>query len=147
MFSQWSLRLSSILFHLYSLFCSVVVISTILSSRSLICSSVSVILLLIHSRELLISFIVLFIMVCLLFHSSRSLLNISCIFCILFSRFWIIFTIITWNSFSRRLPISSSFVWSGGYLLCSFICCVFLCLLILLNFLPGAGYSYLCSGG
>ena len=39
------------------------------------------------------------------------------------------------NSFSGRLPISSSFVWSGGFLPCSFFCCVFLCLLILLNLL------------
>ena len=49
--SQRSLRPSSILFILISLFCSVVVISTILSSRSLICSSASVIVLLIPSRE------------------------------------------------------------------------------------------------
>ena len=46
-----------------------------------------------------------------------------------------IFTIITLNSFSVILPISSSFIWSGGFLLCSFICLVFLCLLILLNLL------------
>ena len=77
----------------------------------------------------------LLIIVCLLFSSSRSLLNVSYIFSILFPRFWIIFTIITLNSFSGRLPISSSFVWSGGFLPCSFICCVFLCLLILLNLL------------
>ena len=76
-----------------------------------------------------------FIIVCLLFSFSRSLLNVSCIFCILFPRFWIIFSIITLNSFSGRLPISSSFVWSGGFLSCSFTCCVFLCLLILLNLL------------
>ena len=75
----------------------------------------------------------LFIIVCLLFHSSRSLSNISCIFSILFPKCWIIFTIITLNSFSGRLSISSSFVWSSGFLRCSFICCVFLCLLILLN--------------
>jgi len=31
---------------------------------------------------------------------------------ILFLRFWIIFTIITLNSFSGRLPMSSPFVWS-----------------------------------
>jgi len=37
----------------------------------------------------------------------------------LFSRFWIIFTIIILNSFSGRLPISSSFVWFGGHLSCS----------------------------
>ena len=54
MLSQMSLRLSSIFFHLFSLFCSAVVISTIFSSRSLIHSSASVILLLIPSREFLI---------------------------------------------------------------------------------------------
>ena len=48
---------------------------------------------------------------------------------------WIIFTIITVNSFSGRLPISSSFVWCGGFLPCSFICCIFLCVLILFNLL------------
>ena len=77
----------------------------------------------------------LFIIVCLLLSFSVSLLNVSCIFCILFPRFWILFTIITLNCFSGRLPIYSSFVWSGGFLPCSFICCVFLCLLILLNLL------------
>ena len=45
------------------------------------------------------------------------------------------FSIIIVNSFSGRLPISSSFVWSGEFLPCSFICCVFLCFLILLNLL------------
>ena len=79
-------------------------------------SSASVILLLIPSREFLISFIVLFIIVCLLFSSSRSLLNVSCIFSILFPRFCIISTIITLNSFSGRLPISSSFGLVGFYL-------------------------------
>ena len=77
----------------------------------------------------------LFIIVCLLFSSSRSLLTVSYIFSILLPRFWIIFIIITLNSFSGRLPLSSSFVWSGGFLPCSFICCVFLCLLILLSLL------------
>ena len=37
---------------------------------------------------------------------------------LLFTRFWIIFTVITLNSFSGRLPISSSFVWSGKFLPC-----------------------------
>ena len=77
----------------------------------------------------------LFIIVCLLFSSSRSLLNISCIFSILFPRFWIIFTIIILNYFSDKLPISSSLVWPGRFLPCFFICCVFLCLLLLLNLL------------
>ena len=59
--SQWSLRLSSILFILFTLFCSSEVIATILSSRSLICSSASDILLSIPSRVFLISVIVLFV--------------------------------------------------------------------------------------
>ena len=78
------------------------------------------------------------------FISSRCLLNISCVFSsfisnlficnfILFSRFWI-FTIIL-NSFSGRLPISSSFVWFGGHLSCSFTCWIFLCLFILFRLL------------
>ena len=57
----------------------------------------------------------------------------SIFFPFLFPRFWIIFTIITLSSFSGRLPISYSFVRSGGFLPCSFIYCVLLCLLILLN--------------
>ena len=73
--------------------------------------------------------------VCLLFSCSRSLLNVSYIFSILFPRFWIIFTIIFLNSFSGRLPNSSLFVRFGGFLPCSVICCVFLCLLILLHLL------------
>ena len=70
------------------------------------------------------------------------LLNLSCIFSILvsrlficnsilFSRFWIIFTVIIWNSLSGRFPISSSIVWFGGNLSCSFTYWVFLCLFIL----------------
>ena len=69
------------------------------------------------------------------FISFMSLLNLSCIFSILvsrlficnsilFSRFWIIFIIIIWNSLSGRFPISSSFVWFGGHLSCSFTCWV-----------------------
>ena len=85
------------------------------------------------------SSIALFIIDWLFFISCRSLLNVPCIFsilvsklficnCILFSRFWIIFTISILNCFSGRLPISSSFVWFGGHLSCSFTCWVFLCL-------------------
>ena len=70
--SQRSLRLSSVLFILFTLFCSSEVISTILSSSSLIHSSASDILLLIPSRVFLISAIVLFVSVCLFFNSSRS---------------------------------------------------------------------------
>ena len=57
--SQRSLRLSSFLFILFTLFCSSEVISTILSSSSLIRSSTLDILLLIPSKVFLISAIVL----------------------------------------------------------------------------------------
>ena len=79
------------------------------------------------------------------FFSSRSLLNFYCLFSILvsrlficnsilFSRFWIILTIIILNP-SGRLPISFSFVYIGGHLPCSFTCWVLLCLFILFRFL------------
>ena len=104
MWSQMSLWLSSFfsflflysaLWQLFPLFYSPGRLSVLLSQ--LFCY-------LIPSRVFLILFIVLFIIVCLLFSSSRSLLNVSCIFSILFPRFWIIFTVIL-NSFSGRLPI------------------------------------------
>ena len=74
--SQGSLRLSSVLFILFTLFCSSAVISTILSSSSLIHSSASDILLLIPSKVFLISVIMLF-SVCLFFNSSRFLLILA----------------------------------------------------------------------
>ena len=69
----------------------------------------------------------LFIIVCLLFSSSRSLLNVSYIFSILFLRFWVIFTIITLNYFSGTFPISSSLIRSCRFLPCSFVCNKFFC--------------------
>jgi len=74
-----------------------------------------------------------------LFISPGLLLNLSFIFSvlvsslficnsILFSRFWIICTIIILNSFSGRLLVSSSFAWCGGHLSCSFTYWIFLCL-------------------
>ena len=80
------------------------------------------------------------------FISSRSLLNISYIFSILvsnlficdsilFLKFWIICTIIILNSFSGRLPISSSFVWFGGHLSYFFTCWIFLCFFTLFRLL------------
>ena len=75
---------------------------------------------LLPSREFLISFIVLFIIVCVVFSSSMSLLNVSYIFSILFPRFWVIFAIITLNSFSGSLPISSSCIWSCEFYLAPF---------------------------
>ena len=47
----------------------------------------------------------------------------------------IIFTIIILNSFSCRLPVSSSFVWFGVHLSCSFTYWIFLCLFILFRLL------------
>ena len=52
-----------------------------------------------------------------------------------FPRFYIIFIIITLNSFSGRLPIFSSFSCPCRFLSCSFICNIFLCDLILPEFL------------
>ena len=71
MLSQRSLRLSLVLFILFTVFCSSEVISTLLSFSSLICSSALDILLLILSQVFLISVIVLslyvysFILLCL----------------------------------------------------------------------------------
>ena len=67
MLSQRSLRPSSFLFILFSLFCSTALIFTILSSSSIIHYSASVILLLIPFRVFFISVFVLFISVCSLF--------------------------------------------------------------------------------
>ena len=72
--SQRSLRLPLILFILFTLFCSLAVISTILSSSSLICYFASDILLLIPSRVFSISVFLLFVSICLFFNSSTSLL-------------------------------------------------------------------------
>ena len=52
------------------------------------------------------------------------------------------FTIIIRNSLSGRFPISSSFVWFGGHLSCSFICWVFLCLFLLFILLFGVAFPY-----
>ena len=49
-----------------------------------------------------------------------------------FFRFWIIFTIIIQNSFSGSLHISSLFIWTYMFLDCSFICTLFLFLIIYL---------------
>ena len=52
-----------------------------------------------------------------------------------------IFTIIVQNSLSGRFPVSSSFVWFGGHLSCSFTFSVFLCLCILFILLSLDGLS------
>ena len=128
--SQRSLRLSSFLFGLSTLFCSSEVISIILSSSSLIHSSASDILLLVPSRAFLISVMVLFVSVCLFFNSSRSLLIDFYILSISFSRFLIIFNIIILNSFSGNFPIYSSFIWTSVFLVVFFISTVYICLFI-----------------
>ena len=51
------------------------------------------------------------------FSASDSLVNIPCIFSVLFLRSWVIFTV-TLNSFSERLPVSASFsCFSRGFIL------------------------------
>ena len=67
---SWGVFISFVSF---SLFCSMAVNYTILSSRALIFSSASVILVLIPSSVFFISVIVLFISVCLFINSSRCL--------------------------------------------------------------------------
>ena len=86
MFSQRSLRLSSVLFILlilFSLFCSAVVFSTILCSRSLIRSSPSVIVLFIPSREFLI-----YLFCCSSLYICSFVLQGPCYKFILFSPFY-----------------------------------------------------------
>ena len=105
MLSLRSLSLSSFLFILFSIFCSVAVISTICLPGHL-----SILLPQFFCYGFL---LVYYSSICLFFSSCRSLVNISCIFpifaSILFLRFWIIFTIIILKSFSGRVPISTLF--------------------------------------
>ena len=179
--SQRSLKLSSVLFILLTLFSSSEVIFTILSSSSLIRSSASDILLLIpsrvlscigegngnpiqysclenpkdrgawwaavygvaqsqtwlmwlsssSSRVLLISVIVLSLNVYSLILLGLCLLILA-FSSVCFQGFLIIFTIIILNSFSGSLPISSSFIWTSVFLVCSSICVVFLSLFIII---------------
>ena len=77
MLSQRSLICNSGFFILLSLFFSVAVIFTTLSSTSLIHSSTSVTLLLIPTSVFFILGILLFILICLFFKSSSSLLHTS----------------------------------------------------------------------
>ena len=133
--SQKSLRLNSVLFIPFTLFCSSEVISTILPSWSLLYSSAWDILLLIPSRVFSISAIVLF--VCLFFNFSRSLLIDSYIFfSILFSRLLVIFTVIILNSLSGSLPISSLYLGSyvSFFFFLPFISVVLLCRFIIIFF-------------
>ena len=80
-----------------------------------------------------------YIVLSLFFKPSGSLLNTSYIFyvcaSIFFPRSWIIIAIITLNSFSGNLPIFTSLSCSSGILSCSFFWNIFLCHLILSNFL------------
>ena len=110
----------------FSLLCSMAVISTILSYRSLICSA-SVILLFIPFNVFFISVIVLFI--CLFFSSlksffktffalSQSLPPLNSFF---YPTPWIIITIIILNYFPGKLPIFISFSCFSGVLSYSFI--------------------------
>ena len=77
--SHNSLRLSSFLFHLFSLYSyTVSVISTSLSSTSLIHYSASCVLLLFPSSKVFISVIVFCISACLIFKSSIPLFSVFC---------------------------------------------------------------------
>ena len=97
-------------------------ISTILSSRSFIHSSASIILLLTPYSILFISF-------CLFFSSIGFWYTMLAWIFTVSLRCWIIFTIITLNSFSQRLPISTSFSCFSGVLSCPFIYDITFCFL------------------
>ena len=133
--SQRSLRLSSFLFILFSLFHESDFHHSVFQF-TYIYSSASVILLL----QCIFHFSYCIVHLCLFFSSSRSLFHISCIsICasLLFLRSWIIFTIITLNSFLGRLPglqFIQLLLW-GFILSSSFFWVVFLCCLILSNLL------------
>ena len=96
--------------------------STPVMSSSLTHSSVSLRHLLIHSDIFCISIYVFFISVWLCFRFSNSLFKTSyfllCI-SILLPSFLTIFTVTTFNSFSDRLPSSTSLSSSFGILSCS----------------------------
>ena len=126
--SQRSLRLSSFLFILFCVFCSSVVISSILPSSSFI------LLAQLFCYWFLLVYLSFQLLCCSsLFACSLVLLGPCQTFLIFswsmppfyFWDFWIIFTIIIMNYFSGRLLISSSFIWSVcscRSLLCSFVC-------------------------
>ena len=112
---------SSSLFILFSLFCSMAVISIILSSISL-----TVLLLQLFWYWFFPGYFSLPVLYSSLFFSPfRSLLNIYCIVLIsasiLFLRYWIIFIVITLKYFSCRLHTSTSLSCPFGVLSCSLI--------------------------
>ena len=82
--------------------------------------------------------------VCLFFNYYRPLVNISCISSIHLPRSWIIFTIIILNSFSGKLPISTSFSYLSGVLSCPFIWNITFCFFVLTNFLECDFHSKCC---
>ena len=131
MLSQRSLRLSSFLFILFCVFCSSVVISSILSSSSLI------LLPQLFCYWFLLVYFSFQLLCCSSLFACFLVLLGPCQTFLIFSwsmppfyfwDFWIIFTIIIMNYFSGRLHLSSSFIWSVcscTSLLCSF--CSFVC--------------------
>ena len=119
---QRSLRHSSIIFIIFLSWSSTVIYLILSCNLSILLPQ--------FCYWFLVYYFVISIPVCLFFISSRCLLNvlnISYIFSILFSIFWNFVTIIALNSYSDRLPISSSFIWPFSFLPCSFICNIFCC--------------------
>ena len=106
--SQRSLHLSSFPCILSPLFCSTYVISTTLVFQLTYLFFCLIFLMLIPSSAFFVSVTVVFNSPCLYFIFSKSLLKTSCNFScstsILFQSSWIIFTVITLNSFSGILP-------------------------------------------
>ena len=122
MLSQRSVRLFSFIFILFFQYSTMLQLFSTLNLPAYL----SVLILIPVAYFLnFISVSMMFIVDFLFFISSRFL-NVSCIFSIhasilyicasiLFTRFWVIFTVITLNYFSGRFPIFSSSVLSGGF--------------------------------
>jgi len=96
---QRSLSLSSVVVILFTLFCSLEVISTIHLPAHQFVLLLQIFCYWYLLEYFLFSVNVLFVSVCLFFNSFRSLLIDTCILSILFSRLLMIFTIIILNSF------------------------------------------------
>ena len=130
MLSQRSLRLSSSLFILFSIFCPAAVISTILSSGHL-----SILL----SQLSCYGFTpVYYSSACLFFSSYRSLVNISCIISIFTSILLEILDHLHYHYsefFFWKAAISTSFSCFSGVLFCPFIRDITVCSFMMINFL------------
>jgi len=124
-------EISETVLNSFNSFFSILILSSYFchsSSSSLIHSSASVILLLIPSRVFLIS-VIFYHCLFILYFFQISVKYVQCFLHFLHSFVDIMNLLYCHylNSFSHRLPIPSSFIWSYSFLPCSFILNIFLC--------------------